>query len=124
MLEVLLLIGVVALAALVATFAFLTLRNVIERVKKKIIEKRVKRVIVEHVRKVEEEANRNKKKITNLDDLDNLEKLFGKQGLVEAAINADDTVDVDSVRILQTDKIDDALKRALEQEDGCMIIGK
>ena len=124
MLEVLLLIGVVALAALVVTFVFLTLRNVIERVKKKIIEKRVKRVIVEHVKKVEEEANRNKKKITNLDDLENLEKLFGKQGLVEAEIKADDTVDVDSVRILQTDKIDDALKRALEQEDGCMIIGK
>lgn len=111
-------LGLAALAAIVVKFVFLSLKNVIERIKAK----RRGRVVLSDTKKLLAEAIQDLSDKKSTTSLSELEKLVGKEGVVECEIDEKNKVDIDSLRILQTDNREEKLTNILDGNDGLLII--
>lgn len=118
LISILLSIGISALATLVTYFTVLTLANIVERIAKHVKNK----VIIKKGQKLLAEAMGVVKTDKEAHTLDQLRDLIGKEGVVEAEIKPDNTIDPKSVRILQSDQMDDQLSDLFEQNDGELVV--
>ena len=117
-------LGISALLAIVGYIAFITLRYVINKIRKFLSEKFCTKVAIVSVGKVVEEVAREKQRNNEVVALSQLEQTLGDEGVIIAKVDKNGKIEnfENDIEIIKTDEMEENLKRQLKNHDGVMVV--
>ena len=122
--KIITILGISALLAIVGYIAFITLRYVINKIRKFLSEKFCTKVAIVSVGKVVEEVAREKQRNNEVVALSQLEQTLGDEGVIIAKVDKNGKIEnfENDIEIIKTDEMEENLKRQLKNHDGVMVV--
>ena len=119
--KVLLVIGAAILATMVIRLILLTIKNLLLKVRDKIRASAGRRVFISRISKLAKEVTAEAERTGNVHKVDDLLAELGDDGVVLAAVDADNEVDPNEIEVLSAEKMDDQLDSLLNRNRGEIV---
>ena len=119
--KILIVLGAVALAALVLKVLFLTLRSVLQKVRDRLRVSVGRKCFVGAVSRLAREVTLEAERNGNIHSVDEMLAELGEEGVVIADMDANGHVDRDKIEIISSREIDEKLENLLDQNQGEIV---